>query len=158
MHAAEQAAFEKNGYGSALLCKARLIQLLIEIARAGKDHRLQSVRTVSRDGKNTEILRYIGENFTEPLSVDALARRFFISRYHLMHRFRQENGVTIHSYILAKRLMWARDLIAAGMPATEACFACGCRDYSAFARAYKKQFGASPRGQVSGSLERVTKE
>ena len=39
----------------------------------------------------------------------------------------------------------ARERIAAGQPATEVCFACGFRDYSTFARAYRKLFSEPPR-------------
>ena len=41
--------------------------------------------------------------------------------------------------------MLAREKIADGMPVGEACYACGFGEYSAFARAYKKQFSVSPR-------------
>ena len=63
----------------------------------------------------------------------------------MMRRFKEETGYTIHNYVVTKRLMLARDRISAGVPVGEACYACGFRDYSAFARAYKKLFSASPR-------------
>ena len=43
------------------------------------------------------------------------------------------------------KAMLAREKIASGLPAAEACYACGFGDYSAFARAYRKLFSASPR-------------
>ena len=81
----------------------------------------------------------------EGLSIDELAGRFYISKYHMMRRFKEETGYTIHNYVVTKRLMLARDRISAGVPVGEACYACGFRDYSAFARAYKKLFSVSPR-------------
>ena len=158
LKSAQEAAFDREGYGGDLLSRAIMIQFLITLCRLGQQGRLVSPQAEPRSEKNAEILRYIGENLTEILSVEELSRRFYISPYHLMHRFREENGVTLHSYILAKRLMLARDLISSGVSATEACFSCGCRDYSAFARAYKKQFGVSPRGKLSADMERVRKE
>ena len=43
-----------------------------------------------------------------------------------------------------KRLLLARELIALGTPVTQACYECGFGDYSAFSRAYRKQFGQPP--------------
>ncbi len=155
---AERAWKAPDRFGSDLLCRSILIQLLITLVRAEEDKRLVTLRTEPREQKSAEILRYISDHITDPLPIESLAQKFYISRYHLMHRFREENGVTIHSYILAKRLLLARDLIAAGHSATDACYLCGCRDYSAFARAYKKQFGVSPRGKIARTLERVPTE
>jgi len=43
----------------------------------------------------------------------------------------------------------ARDLIAQGVRATDACFQCGYHDYSAFSRAYKKRFQVNPRADLA---------
>ena len=77
-----------------------------------------------------------------------LAEKFFISRYHLMRRFREETGTTIHAYISDRRLMLARDLISQGIPATDVCFRCGFGSYSSFSRAYGKFFGTTPTGRT----------
>mgnify|MGYP002562735098 CR=1 FL=1 len=45
---------------------------------------------------------------------------------------------------LGKRLVLAREQIAAGMPVLQAAGACGFGDYSAFCRAYRRQFGQPP--------------
>ena len=63
-----------------------------------------------------------------------------------MRRFREETGYSVHSYLANKRLLYARELLQVGTGAMEACFACGYGDYSAFARAFKKQFGMPPSG------------
>ena len=63
----------------------------------------------------------------------------------MMRLFKQETGYTIGNYISSKRLLLAKELILSGMPATQACFDCGYKDYSTFSRAYKKNFGKSPR-------------
>ena len=66
----------------------------------------------------------------------------------MMRRFREETGTTIHSYLVGKRLMLARELILGGTAAKEAAARSGFSDYSAFSRAYKKEFGCSPRETV----------
>ena len=96
------------------------------------------------------MLEVIAGELTEELSAEALAERFYMSKYHLMRRFREETGYPLHRYITGKRLLLARDMLARGVSPTEACFGCGYRDYSAFARAFRKQFGVSPRKGIPG--------
>ena len=104
---------------------------------------------VPKNGKMLEILRFLDANLTEDLSIDDIASRFFISKYHMMRRFRDETGTSIHTYLSDKRLLMARDLIQAGVSATDACFQSGFRSYSAFSRAYVKLFGITPTGRMS---------
>ena len=68
-----------------------------------------------------------------------------------MRLFKEETGWTIGNYIHKKRLLLARDQIRDGLPATEACFNSGFRDYSTFSRAYKKEFHTSPSGDFTGN-------
>ena len=76
--------------------------------------------------------------------MDTLAEQFYISKYHMMRRFRNETGYTIHNYISEKRLLLAQQLLQRGATLTAAAEQSGYQDYSTFSRAYKKQFGKSP--------------
>lgn len=102
-----------------------------------------------------ELVDYLDAHLTEELNIDALAEKFYISRFHMMRRFREETGTTIHAYISDHRLMLARDLIGQGVPATEVCFRCGFGSYSSFSRAYGKFFGTTPTGRntLSSALD-----
>jgi len=143
--AALERAVTDEGFGQALLSRAVLLQLLVEIGRGQRAHRLFYVRTADCDEKIVAILRYLGEHLTERLTVDELAGRFYLSKYYMMRRFREETGYTIHGYLTGKRLMRARELMAAGETASSACRESGFQDYSAFLRAYRKHFGRTPR-------------
>ena len=61
-----------------------------------------------------------------------------------VRELKEETGYTIHNYILSKRLLMARTKIAEGMPVIKAALSSGFKDYTAFERAYKKQFGKAP--------------
>ena len=137
-------AGREDACGGALLQDALFLQLLITASRAAEQP-AQPVHARVRDEKVAALLQYLAAHLTEPVSIDALAARFYVSKYHMMRRFKAETGYTIHSYLTGKRLMLARERIAAGQPATEVCFACGFRDYSTFARAYRKLFSEPPR-------------
>ena len=97
------------------------------------------------DPKMEEVLKYIAGHLAEELSVDILARQFFISRYYLMHRFKEVTGYTLHQYISQKRLLWAAELIRQGVPVMKAAEQVGFSEYSTLLRAFQKTFHMSPR-------------
>ena len=142
--AALEHAEREDAFGRELLAQSLLFQFLIGLNRAMADDLLQYAKPAAYDRKIESILRYLSEHLTEPVSIDDLAARFFISKYHMMRQFRAQTGYTIHGYLTGKRLMFARAMIAAGTPVLQASEESGFGDYSAFLRAYRKQFGAAP--------------
>lgn len=142
--AALEHAEREDAFGRELLAQSLLFQFLIGLNRAMADDLLQYAKPAAHDRKIEAILRYLSEHLTEPVSIDDLAARFFVSKYHMMRQFRAQTGYTIHGYLTGKRLMFARAMIAAGTPVLQASEESGFGDYSAFLRAYRKQFGAAP--------------
>ena len=142
--AALEHAEREDAFGRELLAQSLLFQFLIGLNRAMADDLLQYAKPAAYDRKIESILRYLSEHLTEPVSIDDLAARFFVSKYHMMRQFRAQTGYTIHGYLTGKRLMFARAMIAAGTPVLQASEESGFGDYSAFLRAYRKQFGAAP--------------
>jgi len=135
-------------YGRAILSNGLLLRILVELGRHLQQEPQLPAPMAPKDGRMLEILRYLDQHLTEEVSIDDLAEQFFISKYHMMRRFRRETGTTIHAYLSERRLLLARDLIANGMPSTEACFQCGFGSYSSFSRAYGKLFGTTPTGRT----------
>ena len=142
--AALEHAEREDAFGRELLAQSLLFQFLIGLNRAMADDLLQYAKPAAYDRKIEAILRYLSEHLTEPVSIDDLAARFFVSKYHMMRQFRAQTAYTIHGYLTGKRLMFARAMIAAGTPVLQASEESGFGDYSAFLRAYRKQFGAAP--------------
>ena len=52
---------------------------------------------------------------------------------------------SVWDYVVLKRLLYAKALLGNGETPAAACAKCGFRDYSPFFRAYKAQFGVSPK-------------
>ena len=120
-------------------------EFMILLNRATLNHCSVYPENTFKNEKITQILNYINNNLAASLSIDTLSSRFFISRYHLMHSFKDATGYTIGSYITTKRLLYARALIRGGASVTDACYASGFQNYSTFSRAYKKQFQTSAK-------------
>ena len=116
---------------------------MIELNRASIHNSIHFVANQTQNPKIRSILEYVNEHLLEDIDIEQLAETFFISRYYLMHMFKEETGYTIGNYISTKRLLCARDFIKNGTPITEACFMCGFNNYSTFSRAYKKLFSHS---------------
>ena len=133
---------QEEGFGAALLRRALFTQLMVEVNRVSLAG--DTVSAAAGDSKIVAILQYLNAHLTEGLSIDQLAERFYISKYHMMRRFRDETGYTIHGYLTEKRLLLAQQLLEQGVPSGEAALRCGYQEYSTFSRAYKKQFGRAP--------------
>ena len=140
-------ALHSGEFGAARMADTLCQQLLIGINREIIRSRTAQEETDSyrRDPKIEEILRYIVSHLEQPLSVDILANRFFMSRYYLMHRFKEVTGYTIHQYISQKRLLLAGSLIRSGTPVMKAAEQSGFTEYSTFLRAFQNTFHMSPR-------------
>lgn len=132
-------------FGDELLKKALFTQFMVHINRVflQKEY-ITDKKSYSSDSQVEKLVRYINQNLEKDLSIDTLAGEFFLSRYHMMRKFKEETGFTIHSYITSKRLLFARSLIARGIPVMKAAEQSGFHDYTTFVRAYKIQFGSAP--------------
>jgi len=94
------------------------------------------------------ILRFLGERPGQNLSLDEIAKHFFVSKYYLCRAFKAYNGISIHEYLLHKRVLLAKKLMESGDTASTAAYRVGFCDYSAFYRAYVKVTNTSPASAV----------
>ena len=92
-----------------------------------------------------DIFRYIREHLTEDLSLEVFEEQFYVSRYHLCREFKKLTGQTIHSYIVKSRLDLCKKHIEAGKPIKEVYALGGFGGYNHFFRAFKKEYGMTPK-------------
>ncbi|MBO5371453.1 MAG: helix-turn-helix domain-containing protein [Lachnospiraceae bacterium] len=101
---------------------------------------------------------FIEEHLDEDLSLERLSAEFFVSKYHISHIFKQNLGISIHQFITKKRLYLCREAIIGDMPITKAYQTFGFGDYSSFFRAFKKEYGISPKECQDMQLVKLDKD
>ena len=72
----------------------------------------------------------------------------YVSKYHMLHAFKEKTGTTVHQYLLLKRIGYAQLLMQRGMSAADAAVESGFEDYSVFFRAFKSRTGYSPKDYI----------
>lgn len=124
-----------------------LAQVLIALNRLALQRRTEDAVSAP-DSAVYNILGYINEHYNEDLSLDYLANKFFISKYHLSREFQRLVGTSVHRYIIQKRLVMAKQMLSEGIPSSEVYQHCGFGDYSNFYRAFKAEYQISPKDYV----------
>ena len=131
-------------YGG-LLASAQLTELLVYLNR----HRPAAPQHCGQENSLSNTLQavvgYINAHLTEPLTLDRLAERHYISKYHLAHTFQQAMGTSVYRYITQKRLILAKQLLLENTPLIHIHKQCGFNTYSSFYRAFRAVYGISPR-------------
>lgn len=140
---------EKRGsrFGKATAISLYVHDLMLTISR--RVYELDNPTQMHKDNSLYDnVLIYIDEHITEDISLESIAREFFISKYHISHVFTENFGTSLHQYIIKKRLTLCVNAIVSGTDISEAYLLCGFKDYSSFYRAFKKEYGKSPRDYV----------
>lgn len=140
---------KSDEYGREILTQSLFLQFMVYLNRIFLEKQyIFDKKSYTFDSQIASILQYINHNLKEDLSVETLSVRYYVSKYHLMRKFKQETGYTLHNYIVNKRLLMARTLISNGMPVTKAAQESGFAEYSTFSRAYRKQFKTNPSEEL----------
>ncbi len=135
---------ESDTYGSDLLQQSLLLQLLVTINRLSADPVERPEQGTHASTAVSQVVDYINLHYSEPLSLDMLAELVYVSKYHLSHEFNRQVGTSVYRYILKKRLLIARQLLAQGKKPSEVYASCGFSDYAGFYRAFRAEYAVAP--------------
>jgi len=102
----------------------------------------------------SEIIRFINDHLLEDLSLENLADRFYISKYTLLHDFKSYANISVHQYILTKRILYAQQLMQGGLSPGDAAKQSGFNDYAGFYRAFIRHNAVTPQAFFSDARRR----
>ena len=96
---------QTDEFAASLLTDTCVLQLMIALNRDLLSEQGEIETSSYRfDPKMEDITEYIRSHLNEDLSIEHLSGKFYLSRYHMMHRFKEVYGCTIQQYIRQKRL------------------------------------------------------
>ncbi|OQP84077.1 hypothetical protein BTR14_20725 [Rhizobium rhizosphaerae] len=85
-----------------------------------------------------------------------LAAMSGLSRFQFLRAFAAATGLTPHAYLVQRRLMKARRLLARGEPPATTAIACGFADQSHMTRLFRRAYGFTPARFAAASDRQVT--
>ena len=156
------AAANASPVGSALFGDIHLTvvtdrEVLLTLGRTvwQRDHPRSKKKTVSSFQTVTD---YIAAHLEGDLSLDALSRELYLSKFHIAHLVQDNTGLSLHRYVTKKRLSACCEAIRGGESIGACCARLGFANYSSFYRAFLKEYGVSPsaflRERVPAAEER----
>ncbi len=115
--------------------------------------RLLESLTSDLDHVNSEYVkkavRFIKNNFAEPISLSNIAEQIGISCAYLSTLFKEETGTSFCDFVTNIRLEKAKALLEEGtMDLKEIVLSCGFSDYSYFIKTFRKKIGVTPKEYI----------
>lgn len=133
-----------GGFGREAAAELLVSQAILSVNRAAYDL-IRPEKKTQEAGVYASIAKFIQTHLNEDLSLQRLAEEFFVSPSHISHAFKENLGISPHRYILQKRLSAAESAIRNGAEITDVCSSFGFSDYSGFYRAFRREYGLSPK-------------
>ena len=130
--------------GWEILVIANTLTILTHLRRSIDDPRSAPLKAEKPDLLD-QVLAYMEQHLSEKLTLADVAKYFFVSESTITQTFRKKMGVSFYRCVTQRRLISSKLLIEQGIPLETVAERVGFSDYSSFFRAFKQEYGISPR-------------
>lgn len=137
-----------GGIGGYLLTDSLKTALAIHLLRnyCTTSPKLSSYSQGLSQAKLTLVTDYIHDHLQQDLSLRKIAAIAQISQYHFSRLFKQKMGITLHQYILQRRIERAKELLQhSQLSVADIAFRVGFCDQSHLIRSFKRIVGLTPK-------------
>lgn len=91
------------------------------------------------------VIEHIDRHIGDAIAIEELVNLTGMTRYQFLRTFKSITSMSIHDFIIKKRLLAACEQIWQGSQISDVYKRCGFADYSSFFRNFKKAYDMSPR-------------
>ena len=142
-----------KGFGYDIMEQTAFMELLVLINYTFQTaHSKEALSSFTYNHQVDDILTYINQNISNPITINNLSSEFFLSPSYICRIFKATTGTTINKYITARRISIAKSLLNDGYSVMEVHEKSGFTDYSSFFKAFTKAVGISPKKYAQCSI------
>jgi AraC-like DNA-binding protein len=142
-----------NNYEQSLENEGKLYLLLTELIKLKASITRADEKKENQNEAVDRAVDFISKNFTDSFSLDELAEKAFLSKFHLLRVFKTKTGLTPYAYQIQLRLNEARRLMFQNKSLTEIAYELGFADQAHFTNTFKKHAnGANPRDLLKTAI------
>lgn len=123
--------------------EALVLGVLAQLVRRHADAPTSLARTGPEPRAVGLIKRYLEERYADEVSLEQLSHLTQLSRYHLIHVFRETVGLPPYAYLRQVRVARTKALLASERPIAEAALETGFSDQSQLRRLFKRLWGVT---------------
>ena len=135
---------EQRKLGWELAVASNTAMLLVHFRRAILDKNANTMKAEKKEMMD-KVLDHIEKHYREKLTLAEVAHKFYVSESTISQTFRKKMGVSFYRWVTQRRLIAAKTLIEEGRAMEQVAELVGFSDYSSFFRAFKQEYGISPR-------------
>lgn len=133
-----------KGNANPLECESKFIWMMVELIKQFGNKKLGEQKIGTEHEAIQKVRDYIHENYTQPITLSELADYVHLSRYYLLHTFRDKTGMPPHAYLENVRIRQAQKLLSEGNSLVEIAYQVGFGSQSHFTQRFKHIIGITP--------------
>ena len=137
-----EAEHQAPGWQAAIV--GNTITLLTLMSRSIQERTADLLKAEKPDLLN-KVMNYIELHLNEKITLEETAKHFYVSVSTITQLFRHKMGTSFYRCVTQRRLIAAKVRIGTGEALEDVSRAVGFADYSSFYRAFKKEYGITPR-------------